>query len=154
MNTDPPFIDEHQVLVAAPAATLWRSIGALTGSRHVGAEAYGRLIAVDPPRATGTPLTKGATIPGFLVAEADPEHHLRLTGRHRFSRYTLDLTLTPEASGTRLIARTNAELPGFLGGIYRLLVIESTAHHILVRSLLRTLARRAERDVTSSGPAR
>ena len=88
-------------------------------------------------------------MPGFTVAEAVPEHHARLTGRHRYSRYTLDFTLTSEPGGTRLGARTYAEFPGFLGGVYRRLVISSGAHHVLVGRLLRSIARRAERTAAA-----
>jgi hypothetical protein len=80
------------------------------------------------------------------VAEAVPGRRARLAGRHRFSRYTLDLTLAPAPGGTTLAARTHAEFPGFLGGVYRALVITSGAHHVLVGRLLRTVARRAERE--------
>lgn len=145
MDTDLPFIDEHQVLAAAPAAAVWRVLGTRFGGLPPGAATYARLIAADPPRASGTPLTEGATVPGFAVAEAVPERRARLTGRHRFSRYTLDFTLVPESGGTTLSARSYAEFPGLLGGVYRGFVISSGAHRVLVRRLLRTIAARAER---------
>jgi hypothetical protein len=145
VDNDLPFLDEHQVFAAAPAAAVWRSLGARFGGLPPGAAAYARLIATDPRRASGTPLTEGATMPGFAVTAAEPERRAELAGRHRFSAYTLDFTLTPERGGTVLRARSHAEFPGFLGGVYRGLVVRSGAHRVLVRRLLRTIASRAER---------
>jgi hypothetical protein len=145
VDNDLPFIDEHRIFVAAPAAAVWRCLGAELSSVARGGAAYAHLIAADPGRASGTLLTEGATVPGFAVAAADPERRALLAGRHRFSRYTLDLTLVPESGGTTLSARSHAEFPGLLGGVYRALVIRSGGHRVLVRRLLRTIASRAER---------
>jgi hypothetical protein len=67
-----------------------------------------------------------------------------LTGRHRFSRYALILTLAEQPDGTMLCARTQASFPGLHGSLYRALVIGSGAHRVLVRRLLRTIRRSAE----------
>ncbi|MFF5171522.1 SRPBCC family protein [Micromonospora sp. NPDC000089] len=139
-----PFVDEHRTLVAAPADVVWRAL-AVQVPRFAAAENFARLVGAVPSRAAGDVLTEGATLPGFAVAEADPGRRLRLAGRHRFSRYALTLSLTPAAGGTTLSARTDAAFPGPLGAAYRLMVIGSGAHAVLVRRLLRDVRRRAER---------
>lgn len=142
---DLPFVDEHRVLVSAPALAVWGSLTVqLAGHGNAGTEAFARLLAAEPGRASGTPLEEGATLPGFAVAEAVPGRRIRLTGRHRFSRYALTLTLVARPEGTMLSARTDAEFPGLHGFVYRGLVIGSGAHRVFVRRLLRTVGRRAE----------
>lgn len=146
MDTDLPFVDEHKILVTAPAAVVWRSLGTqLTGSRIPGTETFAHLVGASHRRFSGTALTEGTTLPGFTVAEAEPEAHVCLAGRHRFSRYVFDFTLVPEPGGTMLTARTLAEFPGLLGGVYRQLVIGSGGHRVIVRHMIRSIARRAER---------
>lgn len=146
MDNDLPFIDEHEILVAAPAAAVWQSLAAqLTSSRVPGTEAFTYLVGAGQHRVSGKPLTEGSSIPGFRVAAAEPEAHVSLAGQHRFSRYVLDFTLAPEAGGTRLTACSFGEFPGFFGGVYRQLVIGSGAHRVIVRHMIRTIARRAER---------
>jgi hypothetical protein len=145
---DLPFVDEHQVLVAASATAVWRALVAQI-PRFASSESLAGLLGAEPRQASGPPLSEGSTFPGFAAAEVEPEQRLRLTGHHHFSRYALLLTLTPQSDGTVLSARTNAEFPGLQGGIYRRLVIGSSAHRVLVKRLLRTVRQRAE--ASSSG---
>jgi len=140
-----PFVDEHHVLVAAHAPTVWRCLGRqLAGPRFAAPGALVYLVGTQPRRASGAPLAEGSTLPGFVVAEAVPEHRARLTGRHHFSRYALTLTLVTEPAGTLLTAYTHAEFPGPLGQVYRGLVIGSGAHRVLVPRLLRAVRHQAE----------
>ncbi|NUT36733.1 MAG: hypothetical protein HOV79_27070 [Hamadaea sp.] len=141
--TDLPFVDEHRVLIAAGPQEVWLALMARVPGFSA-SETFARLIGAEPRRASGGPLAEGATLPGFRVAEATPTHLVRLTGRHRFARYQLALTLTPQPGGTLLAATTHAEFPGLLGGLYRLGVIGSRGHLILVRRLLRDVRRLAE----------
>jgi hypothetical protein len=146
VDNDPPFVDEYKVLVAAPAHAVWRALVArLTGSRRAGADAFAFLVGAEPRRATTGPFAEGSTLPGFAVAEAEPGRRLRLTGRHRFSRYSLVLNLDESPDGTVLSARTYAAFPGLRGKVYRQLVIGSGAHRVLVTRLLRDVGSRAER---------
>jgi hypothetical protein len=146
VGNDPPFIDEYQVLVAASAHAVWRALVArLTGSRRLGTDAFAFLVGAEPRRASNGPIAEGSTLPGFAVAAAEPGHRLRLTGRHRFSKYALVLNLDASPDGTVLSARTYAEFPGLRGTVYRRLVIGSGAHRVLVKRLLRDIGRRAER---------
>ncbi|WP_062204303.1 hypothetical protein [Streptomyces sp. NBRC 109706] len=133
-----PFLDEHRLWVAAGPAAVWRALGVrLSGRRIVNAPAYARLVGADPRVSSGDSLSRGATLPGFRVAEATPDRRLRLTGRHRFSRYELVFGLTPEENGTLLSARSYAAFPGPHGSVYRMLVFRSGAHRLLVPRLLR-----------------
>ncbi|MBS2964400.1 hypothetical protein KGA66_15185 [Actinocrinis puniceicyclus] len=146
METDLPFIDEHQVVVAAPAAVVWQSLTARIIKTRLGvSEAFARAVAARPSEATGTLLDEGSTMPGFAVAECVPGDHLTLVGSHRFSRYVLRFGLTEQPGGTVLSARSNAEFPGLPGRAYRQFVIGSGGHRVLVGRLLRSVARSAER---------
>jgi hypothetical protein len=100
----------------------------------------------EPARAAGPrPLEPGSEVTGFRVVEAVEGERLALEGHHRFSRYRLELVIDSEGDGARLRARTYAEFPGVRGRIYRAFVIDSRAHLVLVRRMLRSAARRAER---------
>jgi hypothetical protein len=141
----PPFVDEHSTLVAAPVAAVWRALRAQL-PRFAGNEAFARVLGAEPRRISGPSLEAGSTLAGFAVARAVPERHVRLVGRHRYSRYALVLDLDERSAETVLVARTYAAFPGLVGGLYRGLVIGSGAHRLLVRRLLRDVRRRAERD--------
>ena len=145
MDNDLPFIDQHQVLVAAPAPAVWRSLATqMTGLRRAGTQVFAHVLATEPRRAAGESLGEGATMPGFEVVQAAPGHRVRLMGRHRFSRYALTFTLVEKPDGTLLSARTDAEFPGLRGGAYRRLVIGSGAHRVVVARMLRAVRHRAE----------
>ena len=139
-----PFVDEHRVLVAAPADAVWRALTRRSPRRRPAAAALVRLLGTEPRTASGDDLAEGATIPGFRVAAVDPGRRVRLAGRHRFSRYALELTLAEAPDGTALTARTFAAFPGLRGRAYRRAVIGSGAHRVLVGRLLRGVRRRAE----------
>jgi len=140
-----PFVDEHRVLVDAPAGAVWRALArGTTPRRRPAADVLVRLLGAEPRRTSGEPFAPGSTIPGFRVAEADPRRRVRLAGRHRFSRYALEFTLAEGPGGTTLSARTLAEFPGLRGRAYRRVVIGSGAHRVLVGRLLAGVRRRAE----------
>ncbi|MGH3484677.1 MAG: hypothetical protein ACRDPQ_15765 [Nocardioidaceae bacterium] len=141
---DLPYIDEHRVLVSAPAPAVWRALADHLAHPRRPAGAYAHLVAADPRRTSGQLLDEGATVPGFAVADVVPEQSVRLAGRHLFSRYALVLTLEAQPDGTLLSARTYAEFPGLHGRAYRVLVIGSGAHRVMVGRILRDVRRRAE----------
>jgi hypothetical protein len=132
--TGPPFVDEHRVVAGAPVDAVWASVVRhFTAPRPRGrADLLGAVLGAQP-RGDGT-------MPGFGVAEEAPPRRLRLAGRHRFSRYALELLVTPGPGGTELSARTYAEFPGLHGAAYRALVIRSGVHAVVTRRLLRRLA--------------
>jgi hypothetical protein len=137
-----PFVDEHHVLVPAPPRVVWESL-TKQFSRPGLTGLVAHLLGTEPRRASGTPPAEGATLPGFAVAQAVPGSRLRLTGRHRFSRYELIFHLRPEHDATTLSALTYAEFPGLHGRVYRRLVIGSGAHSLLLGRLLRAVRRDA-----------
>ncbi|WP_308012364.1 hypothetical protein [Actinacidiphila acidipaludis] len=140
-------MDVHEVLVAAPADAVWRSLARqVVHQKITGNEVLARVLDTAAKRASGTALAEGATVPGFTVAESSPGERLRLVGRHRFSRYALVFTLAPRPTGTVLAAHTYAEFPGMTGFVYRRLVIGSGAHRLLVRRMLRSVRHHAETD--------
>jgi Protein of unknown function (DUF2867) len=141
-----PFVDEHRVAISAPPSSVWSALGrALRRQSSPLAQAYGRLVGVRPARPSGDPLELGSTLPGFRVEEVQHERQLRLAGRHRFSQYELRFTVEPDAGATVLGAHTSARFPGVHGRVYRALVIDSRAHRFLVRRLLHSIKRAAER---------
>ena len=140
---DLPFLDEHQVLVPAPADVVWRCLARQLHPTRPG-EAFALLVGAEPRRATGRRFDEGATLPGFAVAEAVPGQFVRLTGRHHFSRYALVFSLAAQPGGTVLSARSYAQFPGLHGRVYRRLVIGSGAHRVLLTRQLRAVRRRAE----------
>lgn len=125
----PAYVDEHTTtLVGAPAA-VWPQLRTYVDDwlARTGQSRVTRLLGTRPPA-------------GFEVAEADEPHRLTLAGRHRFSRYVLDLRLTDVGDGTTTAsAATYADFPGPHGFAYRTLVIRSGLHVLATRRLLRGL---------------
>ncbi|MEU3256153.1 hypothetical protein [Streptomyces sp. NPDC006997] len=154
--TDPtsglPFIDEHQVRVAASAATTWDALVAHVARTRLGVSSgFAHLVGTEPRGATGTLPQEGATIPGFAVAESVRQERLTLAGRHRFSQYALIFSLVERPDGTTLSARSHGSFPKLPGVLYRGLVIGSGAHPFLVRRMLRDISRSAERREAGQG---
>ncbi|MFD3310870.1 hypothetical protein [Streptomyces sp. NPDC058694] len=143
-----PYRDEHTTVVAAGADDLWRSLGDTLDRSfsRPGASGYARLVGCADRTASGPrPLAEGSAFPGFRVATAVPGRELVLVGRHRFSSYALIFRLEPAGTGrSRLTAETRATFPGPAGGLYRLLVLGTGGHAVVVRRLLAAVRRRAE----------
>lgn len=142
-----PFVDEHEVVVAAGADAVWRTLTGVAGRGRGGPrEAYARLVGARPVAASGPALAEGSTLPGMRVVESVPGRRAVLAGRHLFSRYRLVLELepVPDGAGTVLRAVTYAVFPGPLGFVYRQLVIGSGAHRVLMRRLLAGVRDRTE----------
>jgi hypothetical protein len=143
-----PVVDEHVHVVAAPPQRTWDAVVAVVGGTPTvpGALAAAWGLEHRARRGDWAGPTPGDTVPGFGVAQADPPWTLTLDGSHRFSRYEIRFALEPvDAGHTRLRARTAAAFPGPLGLGYRLLVIGSGGHGVVVRRMLARVARRAER---------
>lgn len=131
-SPDLPFIDTHALTIDAPRAAVWAALSDYA-ERSLRIDRAGPLAALlgTEPR------------PGFAVVASDPPDQLTLAGRHRFSRYRLVFALADAAGGaTRLSASSYAAFPGPHGRLYKLLVIDSRAHVLATRRLLREVGRR------------
>lgn len=145
-----PRIDEHWIDMAASSERAWAALESVViGTMGGGAwqRLLGAILGARDTEQTGAGLTVGATIVGFRVAKADPPRELLLEGAHRFARYALRFRVEPAAEGVRVGAITDADFPGPAGAAYRLLVIGSGGHGIVVRSLLRSIKHRAESSI-------
>lgn len=146
-----PFIDEHCVTVAASAEVTWAALRSVPrGFAGRGKTLFARALGCDDVAVAGLDrLAVGSTCPGFHVVEASPPTTLFLEGRHRFSRYALNFRIEPtSATQSRVCAETRADFPGVHGSLYRSLVIGTRLHVVVVRDILRTVKRRAERPST------
>lgn len=127
----PAYVDTQRITIEAGADVTWRAV-----------EQYAEGIATHPrpllSRALG--LQPDA---GFAIAECVPGRLLSLAGRHRFSRYVLDLRATATGTGTEVAAVSYADFPGLHGLAYRTAVIGSRGHVIAVRRMLREIRSRA-----------
>jgi len=135
-----PYIDEHGMDVGGTPARVWAALVEVVHRQTAGGERLARALGCDPwqgtPTFTGVP---GQAVPGFRVAEAEPERRLVLRGRHRFSDYQLTFLL----DDGRLRAQTHAAFPGLRGRVYKTLVIGTRGHVLATRGILRAVARRA-----------
>jgi len=143
-----PYIDEHSIRIGATPAQTWRALVSVLRSDLGGAvpEALTRLLGTSPAGRRGDwreVIDPDDALPGFAVAQTRPPERLELRGEHRFSRYALVFELDPTDAGCCMLrAQTWAEFPGSAGRAYRLLVIGSRGHRVIVRHLLRRVARR------------
>lgn len=147
MAQELPFIDEHSILIDADRETTWRALTESFGSSGGKLFAlYGKLISVDPDSNEGKLDQVGSTRIGFRVSGSKPAQLLELTGRHRFSTYSLTWDITEEPFGkSRLSATTHAKFPGIHGRAYKAAVIDSSAHARVNRRMLEAVGHRATR---------
>jgi hypothetical protein len=143
-----PYIDEHSIVIDATREQVWGVLAPALRS-DLGGTAPApltRLLGLTPAESRGNwrgTLHPGDALPGFAVAETHAPERLALRGRHRFSSYVLVFELDATGAGCTLRAQTWAEFPGLAGCAYRALVIGSGGHRLVVRRLLRNVARRA-----------
>lgn len=146
-----PFIDAHIIEVDAPAERVWDVLAGRVLPRF-GAG----LGALGPPLArwAGCPYTQppppGTAVPetlvGFRVDRAERPALVALEGHHRFARYELTFRIDPIGEGaSRLSAETRAVFLGAAGSRYRAVVIGTGGHVFVVRRLLASVRRLAER---------
>lgn len=127
-----PFVDEHRTSVGASPERTFDAL--MSFVRHRFAQPAPSLVAR---------VWRLSPSSGFAVAEEAAPRHIALRGHHRFSRYELAFDIEPRPDGATLIARTFAEFPGIAGHAYRALVIGSGGHALIVRAMLRGIARAA-----------
>ena len=142
-----PFIDEHSIEVDADPETVWQALTESFGDAGGGLfAAYARVIGADPVTSSGDLNQVGSTRVGFRVAESESPVRLELTGKHRFSNYSLTWTIDEAPNGnSRLAATTRARFPGIHGRAYKAVVIDSSAHARITRRMLEAVGRRATR---------
>ena len=146
-----PYIDVHEVAVDADVDAAWRAVLRVVRASFGGADHawLSHALRLEPARATGTWAPEpepGAAVQGFEVGVARRAELLSLRGRHRFSRYRLDVEVAPDGDDRSLVrARTWAEFPGILGAAYRALVIGSGGHRLVVSRMMRRVAREGGR---------
>ena len=131
MEPEPPYVDEHGIVVAASRERTWEALTSYVDGR----------LAADH-RSLFTWLLRTSPSSGFGVASRVPRERVELLGRHRFSRYRLVFTLSGSGP-TTLWATTYAAFPGPHGAAYRLLVIRSRLHVVATRRMLEAVRRRA-----------
>jgi hypothetical protein len=143
-----PRIDEHEISVDVPADEAWPFVIAVF-QRLTTRPAWRTLamaLRCKPDRATGSPDTVGASLPGFRVTRCVAPKEWRLEGGHLFSLYSLTFLITRIDSDHCLVsAESSALFPGFHGAAYRALVIGTGGHVIGVRGILRRIKFEAER---------
>ena len=145
-----PPIDEHEIEVDAPAEATWAALFPTLEEAFdtkFGRRYSERLGAVDTD-CHGDLHHPGGTLPGFIVSRSIAPVMLALLGQHRFSRYAVvfRIDLLP-GQRSRVRLETRAQFDGAKGKLYKAGVIGTGGHAIVVRRLLRSIKRRAERSV-------
>ncbi|MDQ5895180.1 MAG: hypothetical protein QG596_1441 [Actinomycetota bacterium] len=145
MAAELPFIDQHHIDSPAVPEQLWSSLISTFGSSEKGIfTAYAKVIGAEANHASGDLDQTGSTRVGFRVSSVEPPFRLLLTGRHRFSEYSLEWKITGHDGGSSsLTAVTRARFPGVHGRAYKALVIDSGAHSRITRRMLSSVAHRA-----------
>lgn len=130
-----PFVDEHVIRIDASRTLVWAAMRIhAESSLHLGDRHPLVWMLGTEPRS------------GFAVVAAAPSEFMRLTGRHRFSRYALTFVLSgPPKGPTLLRAQSCAAFPGLHGRLYRFAVIGTRGHRVATRHILRAISRRARR---------
>ena len=143
-----PYVDEHTKIIAASVDDVWRVLLEIleeTFNRPTAAR-YARIVRCDDRAVAGPrPLAAGSSMPGFRVVVAVPSSELVLVGHHRFSSYALSFRLQPIGSDqSRVQVETRAAFPRWSGRIYRLMIIGTGGHVVVVRRLLARVEARCE----------
>jgi hypothetical protein len=125
-----PFIDEHQITIAAPRDQVWAALRRWSDSLGLApSHPLAALLGTEPRS-------------GFELVHHLPQRSLGFAGRHRFSRYLLAFDLTDLPGGrTQVSARSHAEFPRLRGRAYRALVVGTGAHVVAVGRMLRAIRR-------------
>jgi hypothetical protein len=148
-------IDEHCLTVATPPEVVWdatlESVGASFSAPWP--RRLARLLRTDPALVSGWKrLAVGSTIPGFRIVAAHRPDLLVISGSHRFSRYGIVFRIEPSAEGARCHAESRANFPGLPGRLYRLAVVGTGGHAVVVHRMLLGIKRAAERSAGPGGP--
>jgi hypothetical protein len=144
-----PPIDEHGIEIDAPAEAAWAALFPTLEHSFNGrfARRYAARVDASETEEHGDLHHPGGTLPGFTVTRAIAPVMLALAGKHRFAQYAVvfRIDLLP---GQRSLVKleTRADFIGMRGRIYRMGVLGSRLHVIVVSRMLRSIRRRAERS--------
>lgn len=144
-----PPIDEHQIEVDAPAEVTWAAL--FPTLEHSFDTRFGRRysakVGARETDCHGDLHHPGGTVPGFVVSRSIAPVMLALLGEHRFSKYAVvfRIDLLP-GQRSRLRVETRAQFTGKKGRLYRVGVLGTRGHVLVVRRMLRSIKRRAERS--------
>jgi hypothetical protein len=145
-----PRIDEHEIVVNAPAEVTWPIVIAVFAHMTSGSQwrTLARVLHCRPDRAAGQPNVLGSTVPGFRVARSEAPTTWGLEGEHLFSRYALTFRVVPlDGARSAVRAESSAEFPGYHGRAYRALVIGTRGHVFGVRNILHRIKAGVEHSV-------
>ncbi|MGJ0202986.1 hypothetical protein [Leucobacter sp. gxy201] len=142
-HTELPLLDEHRTGAAAPPAAVWASLLACVGGFDNGAaRAYASAVRARPRFADGRFPEQGSAVPGFAVSHIDRPRALVLSGRHLLSEYAMVILVDADVDDRVTVRiRSHATFAGLQGALYRLAVFGTGMHRILLKRLLRTIAR-------------
>lgn len=147
-----PLVDEHVRVTHASASAVWAALGRHLDNGFAPPRLYASLVGARPSRQSGYPLEAGATLPGFVVSESVARRRLTLSGEHGFARYSLQFEIVDRPDAViELRARSRSAFLGSRGRLYRLFVVQSGAHALLVRRLLRQVVTTAEDSAGKGG---
>ncbi len=133
-----PWIDEHRQKVRGTPEVVWAAMLRIVGCAMSTSPRFARFLRCDPAGRSDTWTGRaGETILGFRVEDVESGRRLVLRGRHRFADYQLTFIL----EGNELRAETRAAFPGIEGRVYRAAVIGTGGHAIILRRILRRIAR-------------
>lgn len=144
-----PPIDEHQIDIDAPAEVAWAALFPTLeksfNSRF--ARRYAVRVEAGETEEHGDLHHPGGTLPGFTVTRSIAPVMLALAGKHRFAQYAVvfRIDLLP-GQRSRVRIETRADFIGARGRIYRVGVLGTRFHVIVVSRMLRSIRRRAERS--------
>ncbi len=146
-----PPIDEHEIEIDAPAEATWAALfPTLQSSLDTSfARRYSERVGARETVAHGDLRHPGGTLPGFVVSRSIAPVMLALLGEHDFSKYAVvfRIDLLP-GQRSRVRLETRAQFNGARGRIYRAGVLGTGGHVLVVRRLLRSIRRRAERSAS------
>lgn len=144
-----PPIDEHEIEVDAPAEATWAALfPTLEDSFDTKfSRRYSQKVGARETDCHGDLHHPGGTVPGFVVSRSIAPVMLALLGEHKFSKYAVvfRIDLLP-GQRSRLRVETRAQFTGAKGRFYRIGVLGTRGHVLVVRRLLRSIKRRAERS--------
>jgi len=148
-----PPIDEHSIEIDAPAETAWAALFPTLNRSFDGplAGTFARRLGCAQTEASGDLHHPGGTLPGFVVCRSVAPVMFAMLGEHRFSAYAVvfRIDLLP-GQRCRVRIETRADFPGIKGKLYKAAVIGTRGHVLVIRSILRSLKKRAERRAKGS----